>query len=550
MQRHEIRFPKIGEGIAEVKITEILVKEGTQLAEDQVYIIAYSDKVNIELPSTISGIVEEIRVSVGDWVKVGDVLLVVTAQEDPGQLRRKEESGNVKTGILYLKTKDSEYLCSRKELGRLKFEDFRGFVDEIVAIARDLGSLALEKLDDILLEELRDTLYLVSDLVKELVGFDPEKLGHAKLTEYTRITRKLHEGQDQALQAFSDISERAFNKGGHPSDHVPKGWLRFGHEERAYVFISYSHADKKLADEIARRLNRARIQFFLDRESILPGQKIDNTVYEALNHSSHIVVLISPALAKSAWVPYEMGYAMAREIIVVPYLVHESMDAPSFIANYSYLRGSEAISDLVRLVKDFRRTAVAPRDRKSFFSEWNSSLARERLKSAKAEICQQAVNSYTFLSEAQSSLTDFVQRGGALRFILVDPYGEAVQMATKRSVGADRHLKNVISDLENARQILNAISLQTSNRKAVQLKIVDYLPEPVMTIVDPDSLEGTMFVTLNGFEKRLVSRPSFILHREREEKWFEFYQESFENLWAHDLCRSVNLEHGLGERKA
>jgi nucleoside 2-deoxyribosyltransferase len=105
------------------------------------------------------------------------------------------------------------------------------------------------------------------------------------------------------------------------------------------VFISYSHVDKKYADDLARRLYRARIQYFRDTESIAPGQKIDKSVYEALNNASHMIVLISPALAKSAWIPYEMGYAQAKGISVVPYLLHENMEVPSFLANYKYIQG-------------------------------------------------------------------------------------------------------------------------------------------------------------------------------------------------------------------
>jgi hypothetical protein len=548
MGHYEIRFPRIGEGVFEAKISKILVKEGDPLKEDQVYMHAYSDKVDIAMPSTLSGIVQEVRVRAGDWVKVGDVLLVVASPVEPGQAKRREERGNVQAGILYLSTQDSEHLCTRKGLGRLKFEDYKGFVDEIVAIARDLRGLPLDKLDDPLLDELTDTLYLIASFVKQFEGFDPEKLGPAKLAEHTRISREVQEGQDRALRAFSDLLERARIQVGLLVEQPKRGWIRFGHDDRAYVFISYSHTDKKFADDLARRLDRARIQYFLDTESIAPGQKIDKSVYDALNHASHMIVLISPALTKSAWVPYEMGYAMAREIIVIPYLMHESMEAPGFIANYKYLRGQGAVSELIEALRNFRKIEMLSRDRQKIFTEWNSDLARERLKAAKTEVCQQAVNSYTFLSEAHSLLTDFVHQGGVLRCILVDPYGEAVQMATRRSIGADRRLGHVISELEHARQILNNISQQSVDQNSVQLRVVDHLPEPVMTIIDSDSPEGTMFVTLNGFEKRLGSRPSFVLQRKGDEKWFEFYKESFENLWAHDLCRPVDLTQSLTDR--
>ncbi len=160
----------------------------------------------------------------------------------------------------------------------------------------------------------------------------------------------------EAQPASAAPPERARNKVGLPTELSQKGWVRLGHEDKAYVFISYSHVDKNHAAELARRLERARIQYFLDiEESIALGTRLDTIVRESLDNASHMVVLISPAMAQSAWVPYEMGYARAKEIIVIPYLLHGDMSVPAFIANHRYVR-EEDIDALINMLKGYRRT--------------------------------------------------------------------------------------------------------------------------------------------------------------------------------------------------
>ena len=502
-----------------------MVREGEELKYDQPYIVLSTDKADIEVPSEQSGFVHKVCVQVDQMVEVGEVLLILESALDRVQAKSKADRANVQTGLLYLSTKDADYLCNRSELGRRTFGEHKSFVEDTVSVARDFRLLPLDKLDNDLLDELKDTLFFVTRLIKELVGFNPLQLGPKKLTEHTRISQLLQKDQDQARQLFTDILARARDSVG-IHEHPRRGWVRFGHEDRAYVFISYSHKDKRFADDLARRLDTARIQYFLDTQSIAPGEAIDDKVHEALNHASHMVVLISPGSEESEWVPYEMGYANAKKATVIPYLLHEGMRVPSFIAKYKYLNGAGDIPDLIRKLKDYRRTVTeVPRTRLEIFSEWNSALVKERLKTAK-EVCHQGVSSYAFLHDASDLLVELVRRGGTIRCIQIDPYGEAIQMAKLRAVGAEGRLDYIRSQIEAARQKLAEFSQQADSPDKVQFKVVDHLLEPVITIVDPELPDGTMFVTLNGFEQRLRSRPSFVLQRESTEQWFDFYYES------------------------
>lgn len=76
----EVKVPDIGDFDA-VEIIEVLVSEGEEISDNQDIITLESDKAAMEIPSTVSGKVAELKVSVGDKVKEGDVILTVEAAE-------------------------------------------------------------------------------------------------------------------------------------------------------------------------------------------------------------------------------------------------------------------------------------------------------------------------------------------------------------------------------------------------------------------------------------------------------------------------------------
>ena len=77
-QSVEVKVPDIGD-FAEVEVIEILVKPGETIAAEQSLITVESDKASMEIPSSVSGVVQEIRVKIGDKVAEGSLILTVSA---------------------------------------------------------------------------------------------------------------------------------------------------------------------------------------------------------------------------------------------------------------------------------------------------------------------------------------------------------------------------------------------------------------------------------------------------------------------------------------
>ena len=75
----EFKIPELGENVATGDVTRVLVSVGDTIACDQPVVELETDKATIEVPSSVAGVVKEIKVKRGDKVKVGAVVLTVDA---------------------------------------------------------------------------------------------------------------------------------------------------------------------------------------------------------------------------------------------------------------------------------------------------------------------------------------------------------------------------------------------------------------------------------------------------------------------------------------
>jgi pyruvate dehydrogenase E2 component (dihydrolipoamide acetyltransferase) len=77
----EFKIPELGENVASGDVTRVLVNVGDTIARDQPVVELETDKATIEVPSSVAGVVKEIKVKRGDKVNVGAVVLTVDAPE-------------------------------------------------------------------------------------------------------------------------------------------------------------------------------------------------------------------------------------------------------------------------------------------------------------------------------------------------------------------------------------------------------------------------------------------------------------------------------------
>ena len=77
----KLLVPDIGD-FENVEVIELLVKEGQEIIKNDPVVTIESDKSSVEIPSTLSGKIESIKIKVGDKVSKGDLLLNISTTSD------------------------------------------------------------------------------------------------------------------------------------------------------------------------------------------------------------------------------------------------------------------------------------------------------------------------------------------------------------------------------------------------------------------------------------------------------------------------------------
>ena len=87
----EVKVPTLGESVTEASVGELLKNVGDAVAADEPIISLETDKVAVEAPSPVAGVIKEFKVAVGDTVEVDSVIAVI--EEGAAPAAKGEEAG-------------------------------------------------------------------------------------------------------------------------------------------------------------------------------------------------------------------------------------------------------------------------------------------------------------------------------------------------------------------------------------------------------------------------------------------------------------------------
>ncbi|MGP0020144.1 MAG: 2-oxo acid dehydrogenase subunit E2 [Candidatus Sulfotelmatobacter sp.] len=73
----EFKLPELGENISQGDLVRLMIAPGTKVSEGQPVMELETDKAVVEVPSSISGIVREVKVKEGEKIKVGQVIFTL-----------------------------------------------------------------------------------------------------------------------------------------------------------------------------------------------------------------------------------------------------------------------------------------------------------------------------------------------------------------------------------------------------------------------------------------------------------------------------------------
>ena len=73
----EFKLPELGENISQGNLVRLMISPGTKVSEGQPVMELETDKAVVEVPSSVSGVVKEIKVKEGEKIKVGQVIFTL-----------------------------------------------------------------------------------------------------------------------------------------------------------------------------------------------------------------------------------------------------------------------------------------------------------------------------------------------------------------------------------------------------------------------------------------------------------------------------------------
>ena len=73
----EFKLPELGENISQGDLVRLMISPGTKVSEGQPVMELETDKAVVEVPSSVSGIVKDVKVKEGEKIKVGQVIFTL-----------------------------------------------------------------------------------------------------------------------------------------------------------------------------------------------------------------------------------------------------------------------------------------------------------------------------------------------------------------------------------------------------------------------------------------------------------------------------------------
>jgi len=235
----KITVPTLGESVTEATVSKWLKSQGEEVAVDEPIVELETDKVNVEVPSPMNGVLGSIAVKEGETVNVGSLLGVVDGSSKkivnnveevnnyaPPKKQKEKESKFKKEKISKLKA-SKESKIKREEL-KLKLEEeplildqiheekvFRNEEKKVSPSARKMADEA--KLDLSRVEGSGKNGVILKEDIMSLMGSKPApaerkiKHGPEERVKMTRlrltIAKRLKEAQENAamLTTFNEV---------------------------------------------------------------------------------------------------------------------------------------------------------------------------------------------------------------------------------------------------------------------------------------------------------------------------------------------------------
>jgi TIR domain len=172
-------------------------------------------------------------------------------------------------------------------------------------------------------------------LTLDQFGFDSAVNEEAPHDKYTQVVEKLGAGTDDNLRALDEYLFPGVEEGPGSDDGAGGPW-----DEGSFrLFISHTHAHMAFASALRRALDEMGICAFVAHDRIEPTKQWEDELEAALRTCDALVAVLTPDFVKSRWCDQEVGYCMARGVLIVP--LGLGADPHGFIGKYQCMTARE-----------------------------------------------------------------------------------------------------------------------------------------------------------------------------------------------------------------
>ena len=132
----DVLVPVLGESVVEATVSKWIKKQGEFVEVDEPIVELETDKVTLEVPAAVSGILDNLAVSEGDTVEVGALLAIIVAGEKTDENSKptpKQENKKVEEQIIELEKVENKQINIKPEVVR---EAVNNTLEERVPMSR------------------------------------------------------------------------------------------------------------------------------------------------------------------------------------------------------------------------------------------------------------------------------------------------------------------------------------------------------------------------------------------------------------------------------
>lgn len=190
-------------------------------------------------------------------------------------------------------------------------------------------------------------------------------------------------------------------------------------------------------------------------------------------------------------------------------------------------------------------------DASSFFSQNyvnNSEVFLDCFQTAK-EIVIAGYAQNRMMVAYSSEIERILKGGGTAKILILDPEGQAVELANARSSNPGE-VEESRYQHRAALARLNSIQKRVGAVGNLQIRMIDYLlPYTIYGFDLSNGESSTIFVWLTPFQEPSINRPGFVLQKQLDPRWFSFFELQFSRFWDWEATTAYSTQVGTEQPK-